>query len=246
MIRTALFVIVALFATSTAQAQCRQALALGFDVSGSVDEEEYRLQLDGLATALADPEVRHAFLITPHTPVRLMMFEWSGPRDQRIVLPWTDIQDDTDLDALIATLQNTLPARARDNDTAIADAMIFGARELLQHQDCWLRTLDISGDGPDNIGLHPQSVTEDVLGDITINGLVIVPNSRANVSKNRSKSETLLSYYMIHVIRGPGAFVEAAADHRDFADAMRRKLIRELRLPNLSWLSLAPPHLLRQ
>lgn len=34
-----------------AQANCRLALALGLDVSGSVDSREYRLQLDGLANA---------------------------------------------------------------------------------------------------------------------------------------------------------------------------------------------------
>ncbi|MCX8955594.1 DUF1194 domain-containing protein, partial [Ruegeria sp. NA] len=37
--------------------ECRQALALGLDVSGSVDSREYRLQLDGLASALTRPEV---------------------------------------------------------------------------------------------------------------------------------------------------------------------------------------------
>lgn len=36
---------------------CELALALAVDVPGSVDEEEFRTQMDGLAAALRDPIV---------------------------------------------------------------------------------------------------------------------------------------------------------------------------------------------
>ncbi len=234
MIRTTLLSLAMLIAGAAAQAQCRQALALGFDVSGSVDEREYRLQLDGLATALSDAEVRQTFLAAPQIPVRLMMYEWSGPQDQRIVIPWTTIENAEDLDRIIASLRSAPLTRERDNNTAISAAMLFGAQELDRQSECWQKTLDISGDGPANIGAHPQTVTEDFLGGITVNGLVIVPNSRANISKNRTNAKTLLTYYTTYVIRGPAAFVETAEDHTVFAEAMKRKLIRELQLPNLS------------
>ena len=42
--------------TAGPAAACRQALALGLDVSGSVDAVEYRLQTAGLAAALMAPE----------------------------------------------------------------------------------------------------------------------------------------------------------------------------------------------
>ena len=61
----------------TAQAKCRQALALGLDVSGSVDAFEYRLQIDGLAGALLRPEVQQAFMTFPQAPVRLFVYEWA-------------------------------------------------------------------------------------------------------------------------------------------------------------------------
>ncbi len=47
---------------------CRQALALGLDISGSVDVAEYRLQLDGLANALQNIEVKRATRRLPHDP----------------------------------------------------------------------------------------------------------------------------------------------------------------------------------
>ena len=104
---------------------------------------------------------------------------------------------------------------------------------------CLRRTLDISGDGPSNIGLHPRDLNDTDLGDITVNGLVIGPQSRSNTSKNLHNVKSLEGYYRAFILHGPGAFAEVAEDHADFAAAMRRKLIRELQLPNLS--RLVPP-----
>ena len=47
-----LVLIMALSVCATTASACRLALALGLDVSGSVDASEYRLQLNGLSTAL--------------------------------------------------------------------------------------------------------------------------------------------------------------------------------------------------
>ncbi|WP_246107282.1 DUF1194 domain-containing protein [Puniceibacterium confluentis] len=127
-----------------AQAACRQALALGLDVSGSVDAVEYRLQLDGLAAALAHPEVRAALLALPDAPVRLAVYDWSGPRDQRLLLGWTEITGADVLDRIIAQLPAS-PRSAGDPSTAIGAAMQFGAALLQEQGTCWKRTLDLSG-----------------------------------------------------------------------------------------------------
>ncbi|WP_336247087.1 DUF1194 domain-containing protein [Octadecabacter dasysiphoniae] len=72
MIRAISFAVLCAFSiASPASAQnCRQALALGLDVSGSVDRREYRLQLDGLADALGHPDVVDALLSQMDAPVR--------------------------------------------------------------------------------------------------------------------------------------------------------------------------------
>lgn len=237
MIRSFILSLVLSGLAGLSHAQCRQALALGLDVSGSVDPNEYRLQLDGLADALRQADVHTAFLGHEGTNVRLMIYEWSGLEDQRVVIPWSTITSSHQLNGIATTLTDTQQARAQDDTTAIAAAMLFGTQELQQQDDCWQKTLDISGDGPANIGAHPKAVTEDIVGSVTINGLVIAPNTRSNTTKNLTKVKTLLIYYRSFVIRGPGAFIEVAETHMDFADAMRRKLIRELQLPNLSQLT---------
>lgn len=216
-----------------AQADCRQALALGLDVSGSVDAREYRLQVDGVAAALADPAVRAAFLLLPDAPVRLMVYEWSGQHDQRVILPWTDITGAADLEMATARLRSVRPAPSREGSTALGAAISFGARALAG-QPCWRHVLDISGDGPGNLGRHPRDLAHAELGEITVNGLVIGPMGRANTTKDLTNVQTLQDYYEAHVIRGADAFVQTARDYDDFAQAMQRKLLRELRLPGLA------------
>ena len=222
---------------ATAQEPCRQALALALDVSGSVDAREYRLQLDGLAAAFEDPQVQAAFFAMPGAPVRLMVYEWSALSHQRPVIAWQDITDPETLAGVAERLRATRPAAVPNPSTAIGAAMIFGAQELLAQAACWQRTLDISGDGPANIGRHPRDVPEEMTAGITINGLVIGPDGPANTTKNRANLKSLLGYYEAYVLRGPGAFVETAGSFEDFEAAMRRKLIRELQPVNISRLA---------
>jgi len=222
-----------------AQAQCRQALALGMDVSGSVDAAEYRLQTDGLAAALLAPDVQAAFLAFPEAPVHLMIYEWSGVYDQRLLLDWTTIDSAARLAEVAGHLRATRKANGDDPTTAISAAIVFGVAALNRQTTCLRRTLDISGDGPANIGLHPRDLNESELGDVTVNGLVIGPQSRSNTSKNLHNVKSLEGYYRAFILHGPGSFAEVAQDHADFAAAMRRKLVRELQLPSLS--RLVPP-----
>ncbi|MEM7074796.1 MAG: DUF1194 domain-containing protein [Pseudomonadota bacterium] len=226
-------------ATQAQATTCRQALALGLDVSGSVDTREYRLQTDGLANALRDPEVEAAFLAMPGLPVRLMVFEWSGLHDQRVVIPWTDVRDAGALLRIAGALNGMDKDGAQDGATAIAAAMLFGVQALKAQRDCLQWTLDLSGDGPANIGMHPMDITDADVAGVTINGLTVLPFSRANTTKNLTNVKTLADYYTSFVLRGPGAFVERASSFDDFSSAMRRKLLRELQLPNLS-LDLTP------
>ena len=107
MIRQAALALLLLVSAAPALAECRQALALGLDVSGSVDAREYRLQMGGVAQALDSSEVREKLMAMPSATVHLMVFEWSGPGDQAIVVPWTAIDSETTLKAVIANLRQT-------------------------------------------------------------------------------------------------------------------------------------------
>lgn len=231
MVRVFLLVFGVLALTAqTLFAQCRQALVLGLDVSGSVDAREYRLQIDGLVQALGSGPVRGALMTFPDQPVSLLVYEWSGPEDQVVVLPWTDITSEPVLDTALAQLQSTT-RRDASPGTALGVAMQVGADFLAQRPDCATHTLDISGDGKSNIGRSPDFARSALARrGITINGLVIGADAPALGDLRQAEINELSSYYRSNVILGKDAFVETAIGFDDFAAAMQRKLERELRV----------------
>lgn len=212
-------------ASATAAEPCRQALALGLDVSGSVDSLEYQLQLRGLAAALNHDSVRAAFLNMPDTPVRLAVYEWSGPTDHAIILPWTDITTETVLQSAISTL-NAHTRTPLDPSTAIGEALLFGA-SLLNDTKCWVKTLDISGDGKSNTGRPPKPIAQELSRSITINALIIAPDP-VNSNQRRVDIGELVAYFQANVISPKVGFTETAQGFKDYETAMKRKLLREL------------------
>jgi hypothetical protein len=211
-----------------AEAACRQALALGLDVSGSVDAEEYRLQLDGLASALNSEAVQEAFFSGPDAPIEVLVYEWSGPDDQTIIVPWTVLAAPDDLMGVTRALRTHSRSTAAPT-TAIGAAMLEGFAFLEQRAECWKRTLDLSGDGQTNIGPRPQDIGESrTPTGVIVNGLVIGPGNRRGGGDGLADIRQLSSYYQSNVIRGPDAFVEEALGFEDYAAAMERKLLREL------------------
>ena len=230
---------------SAANAACRQALALGLDVSGSVDAREYKLQLDGLAAALDDKRVRAALLTLPQAPVELLIYEWSGPKDQFLILNWTPVKTESDLDGIIDTLVTT-QRRPASPGTALGSSMALGAAYLAERTQCTKRTLDISGDGKSNLGPRPQDARKSLKNaGITINGLVIGADDPSIGDLRQSAIGELASYYQAYVILGEDAFVETALGYQAYADAMARKLLREIETLTLSSLdqSLQPVNL---
>lgn len=201
-----------------AGAECRQALALGLDVSGSVDAAEFRLQLDGLAGALTSRPVKEAILSPDGTSVALAAFLWSGREAQRLILGWTEIRDAAGLDAVAARL-SAWRERPDAPTTALGSAMAYGAALLDRAPACWGRTLDLSGDGESNDGPRPMRVRDRLPAGLIVNALVVVDDATAN---------RLPGYFRAEVIHGPGAFVELASGFADYQRAMERKLVREL------------------
>ena len=218
----------ALVIAGPASAECRQALALGLDVSGSVNREEYGLQLGGLAAALESPEVMEVLLLAPDLPVHLVVFEWSGPGSPRLVVPWTVVDGPEALGRVTGGLRGTqrMPS---DPSTAIGEAMLYGAALLAERTGCPRLTLDLSGDGPANAVPRPARAREmEELAGITVNALAIGVDAPVHGDIRQAEIAALSAYFQAEVIHGPGAFVETALGFADFEEAMRRKLLREL------------------
>ncbi len=208
-----------------AQANCRQALALGLDVSGSVDSAEYHMQLNGLAAALQNQSVMNALFQPGAAPVHLAVYEWSGPGHQNLIVPWVPITSHMALTDLTTTLRHHARPKM-DVSTGLGPAMLFGAELLHSQPNCWRWTLDISGDGIANTGPLPRDLS--LPDHITLNALVIGPGQTRPHGEALEETSALVAYFEARVIQGTDAFVEVANGFEDYEAAMTRKLLREL------------------
>ncbi|MCB2094955.1 MAG: DUF1194 domain-containing protein [Rhodobacteraceae bacterium] len=202
-----------------AAAACRLALLLALDVSASVDATEDGLQRRGLARALLAPEVESALLSQAGAPVALGVYEWSGRYNQDMLVNWTELRTRDDIARAALALSRS--RRGRDDlPTALGYALGHAASLFRNGPKCRARTLDVSGDGPNNDGFPPDLAYRYFpLDGVTVNALAI-----------GGADEGLADYYQQALIRGSGAFVERAANFEAFESAMRRKLLREVQI----------------
>jgi hypothetical protein len=192
-------------------------LVLAIDASGSIDVDEWILQRQGFAAAFRDPEVVAA-IEASEGGIAVSVVQWSGRWQQAVVVDWLHLTDAASAGQaadLLARMDRSLLG-----ETALGEALAFALRQLGQSPYAGRRqTIDISGDGKTNTGGEPDRLRDAAVArGITINALAIL-NEQAD----------LADYYWKHLVGGPGAFVIEAADLEQFAEAIRRKLLLEIR-----------------
>jgi len=200
-------------------------LVLAVDVSYSMDPEEQRIQREGYMEAITSREFMAAIRAGSHGKVALNYFEWAGPDDQKIIVPWRIVEGPESADAFATEIARAPYRRA--SRTSIGGALMF-AKPLFAGSGFrgLRRVIDISGDGPNNSGPLVVPQRDDVLAaGITINGLPLMLNRPNSFSMDIAKLDI---YYEDCVIGGPGAFVIPVRDRAQFKEAIRTKLILEI------------------
>jgi hypothetical protein len=201
-------------------------LVLAVDCSGSVDDREYALSMQGIASALRDPEIMEAIERWTPNGVAIAVVHWSGWHAQQVAaVDWTRIADRASAEALATQIETR--TRALSGDTSIGGLLRF-ANDFLENAPfrSARRIIDVAGDGESSSGYSPDRFRNAAVAmGTTINGLAIL-----------NEFPALDQYYAERVIGGPEAFVVAARDYDDFARAMRFKLLQEIRGAPLAWL----------
>jgi hypothetical protein len=216
----------ALFADNRPSAVVVDAeLVIAVDVSNSMDPEEQALQREGYITGLTSREFLNALRSGINGRIAVTYFEWAGPYDQKIVMPWRLI-DGPDTAAAVAKEIAAAPYR-RAPRTSIYGALQF-AKPLFNSSGYrgLRRIIDVSGDGTNNIGPPVTLMRDDVLAaGITINGLPIMLKRPYGTGTDIANLDV---YYEDCVIGGPGAFVVAIHERDQFKEATRTKLVLEI------------------
>jgi Ca-activated chloride channel homolog len=194
---------------------CETALLLAVDVSGSISGEEYVIQMNGLADALADPDVIAALVGGED---RLALVHWSGMAKQRLALDWQVMRSAADV-AMLAARIRSLKRPQDHTDTAIGEALYFSLARFAAVADCARHVIDISGDGAENAGNSlPAARAEVAANGITLNAIAI---------EDPPDSALLTGYFHQWVIT-PDGFVLTARGLADYPRAIHEKLLREL------------------
>jgi hypothetical protein len=201
------------------------ALVLTVDASGSIDPQEFRLQKEGIAGAVADPQVLSTIQSGRSGRIAIAYVEWGAPAAPKLVVDWM-LVGDADSAASFGGAVLAAP-RSVQSYNAIGDAIDL-AIGLLAACPCQptRRIIDVSGDNPDNRSHHPGPLARDaaVAQGITVNALAIVQDDRLGPGGRPWLVET----YERTIVGGFGAFAMAANSRADFARALRDKMVLEI------------------
>ena len=201
-------------------------LVLAVDVSRSVDAEEMEMQMRGYAEAFRDPRLIDGIAGGPLGAVAVTLFVWSDWNIQNTLVPWMRLDGAASCEAFARAIDRS--SRETFLYTSISGAIDYAVAQFGGRYRGLRQVVDISGDGVNNSGRPlPEARTEALERGIVLNGLAV---------KDRSPPPAAMiaglppvdEYYRDEVIGGPGAFLMVAEGYDAFADAVRRKLIREI------------------
>ena len=194
------------------------ALVLAIDVSGSVDDDRFKLQREGIAVALESEDVAAAILSGVNQTIEIAVVEWA--EEQRVLVPWIVLRGRDDLKALATRLRGSgrswVHTMTDPGGGISAAKQLFAAEPLVGLR----RVIDVSGDGRQNSGEVATADARDsaVSHGITVNGLPIASGEEPRIAE----------WYRANVVGGPGAFLVVADSYDAFAAAFRRKLTLEI------------------
>lgn len=221
------------------------ALIVSVDVSNSVDDERYKLQMEGIAEALEDPGVIDAILNGPKGGILFSMVTWADRPE--LTLPWRHITSREEAKATAAVVRS-LPRRSGQFTCMARMLRTMSDKVVTQVPMKATRVIiDVSGDGPDNCNSEePTTVVRDdlVAAGVTINGLPIleegskaaeagrvapgIKNFAPPTATDKAPPNSLETWYREHVMGGVGAFVLPAYGYSDFGRAIRQKFVIEI------------------
>lgn len=241
LVLTALFgSLAASFALAVSSEEVDTALIVAIDVSNSVDEQRYRLQMEGIAQALEDPGVIQAIVGGAKGGILFSLVTWSD--QPTLNLPWTHIASEADAKA--AARKVRLLPRQGGEFTCMARMMRVVSDKIVPQipSKAAKVVLDISGDGRDNCNsVEPIEQVRDELVryGVTVNGLpiltpegpeVVTPGAPSTQSYLPGKQSThpLEAWFQENVKGGPGSFVLPANGYADFGRAIRQKFVLEV------------------
>ncbi len=192
-------------------------LVLAVDTSASINDYEFRIQMEGYAAAFRHPDVHQAIDQAGNEGIAVAIVQWAGGGKPVLAVDWMQLRDARTA-GLFADRIAATPRYYSGDLTAIGDAILFSMAQFADNGfESERQTIDVSADGRSNMGAFPGPARDRaVASGVTINGLVIMRRAALNLYFNR------------YVTGGSGSFIEQVDNFYEVPDAVLRKLIREI------------------
>lgn len=196
-------------------------LVLAIDASGSISGVEFETQRQGYVTALTAAPVTLAFAEAGVVDVAAVFWGDSSYAPQ--VVPWQRITDAGDLRSFAAALVSV--PRHVSGDTHMGQGLAAALSLFDEPGRCaGRRLIDLSGDGRSTV----ETGRKPVISLATARDLAERAGVTINALAITSDDADLPGWYEDNLIIGPFAFVLHVDGLDSFAQAMTRKLMREL------------------
>lgn len=195
------------------------------DASGSIDNDEIHFQRNGYGTAITHPDVLNVIAMGPRQRIAVTYVEWGDSENQNVVVPWTIVDSPESATEFAQKLKKA--PRLAFGRNAIGSAIQFGHKLIETNQFKGLRrVIDFSGDSANNWSGPPISEAREaaLAAGIIINGLAVLCRD----CNGRPVLYDLEQAFADEIIGGPASFVVTAENKKNFADAVRRKMILEI------------------
>jgi hypothetical protein len=184
------------------------ALVLTADVSLSVNDPVFLLQRHGYVSALMSPKVIDAIKAGPNKAVAISFVEWSNEKQQKVVVDWTVIRNESDAAAF--TVELLMAPRSFKDYASLSGAIDFAVGYFAQAGLApQRRVVMIMADGTNAAG-RPVTAARDaaVAAGVTIDGFAITNLApKWKHIEHTQPKEGLARYFRDNVIGGPGASV---------------------------------------
>ena len=192
-------------------------LLLAVDTSASINDYEFRIQMDGYAAAFRHPEIHRAIASAGDQGIAVAMVQWAGGGKPVLAVDWMLLRDAASA-RVFADLIAATPRHYNGDLTAIGDAIKFSVAQIAGNSfEASRQTIDVSADGRSNEGSLPGPARDRaVASGMTVNGLVVMRRAALDL------------YFRRYVIGGPSAFIERVDRFNQVPEAVLRKLIREI------------------
>ncbi len=204
-------------------------IVIAVDASGSVNRNEFRLQIGGIASAFRNPAIQKAVRAGPKGRILAAVLIWSDAAYPKYPTEWNVLHSAESFESFakeIEAFKTSAPGvpAIGGGGTNIGDALVYAITMIEENPlVSSRRVIDVSGDGPESKPWQKGAVELPAARalarrkGITVNGLAI-----------ENEVADLGLWYRRNLIAGPGSFVERARDFQDYQRAIVKKLLREL------------------